>query len=619
MGHRRLAIVDLTPEGHQPMRSEDGRFVLSFNGEIYNFRRLRAELEVAGVRFRGRSDTEVLLRGVMEWGLAATLSKAVGMFSLALWDRDTGALRLARDRMGEKPLYYGWIGGTFLFASELKALRRYPAWRGKIDRRVLPLYLRHGYVPAPFSIYEGIRKLTPGTVLTVSGSAPGRMPEPVPFWSLRDVAGRGAAGPATGDGKAALNELEGVLGEVISEQMMADVSLGAFLSGGVDSSTVVALMQARSARPVRTFTIGFHEAGYDEAGFAREVARHIGTDHTELYVTPAEAMEVIPRLASIYDEPFGDSSQIPTYLVARLARQQVAVALSGDGADELFGGYNRYVHAERLWRRAQRLPASARAGLSGVLRSVPTTRWDAAFRAAGVLVPAARRVPQPGDRVHKLGRLLRVRSAGEMYSEFFSLWSDTSEVVPGVCPHTTVVDDPGQWPDLDSHVLRSMFLDQITYLPDDILVKVDRATMAVSLESRAPFLDHRVVELSWRLPMELKIRGGVGKWALREVLYRHVPRTLIERPKMGFAVPVDRWLRAPLREWAEGLLDRGRLSAEGFFDAEVLQRRWREHLSGAQNWSAQLWPVLMFQAWLDDQRRVQDVVPATLSAAAGTT
>ncbi len=601
LGHRRLAILDLTSEGHQPMQSPSGRYVLAFNGEIYNFRELRAELESLGATFRGHSDTEVLLRGVEQWGLDATLRRSAGMFALALWDRGEGALQLARDRMGEKPLYYGWSGRSFIFGSELKALRAHPEWRGVIDRDVLALYLRHGYVPAPYSIYQGISKLAPGTILTLERAAPGTVPQPTPYWSVREAAEQGLAVPFEASDGAAVSELEAVLTRVIGEQMIADVPLGAFLSGGVDSSAIVALMQSMSSRPVRTFTIGFHESGYNEAEFAKAVAAHIGTDHTELYVTPEEARSVIPRLPSIYDEPFGDSSQIPTCLVAALARQQVTVALSGDGADELFGGYNRYVHAERLWNRAQRLPAFSRRALAGALRSVKSTGWDAFFRGAGHVVPAARRVPQPGDRVHKLARLLGVSSAAEMYTEFFSLWSDPSMAVPGARERETIVDDQSRWPELDSHVLRAMFLDQVTYLPDDILVKVDRATMAVSLESRAPFLDHRVVELAWRLPLHRKVRGGQGKWALREVLYRHVPRELIERPKMGFAVPVDRWLRGPLRDWAEELLDGGRLAGEGYFAPEVIRRKWHEHLSGAQNWSAQLWPVLMFQAWLDEE------------------
>lgn len=601
LGHRRLAILDLSVEGHQPMESSSGRYVLAFNGEVYNFLQLRSELERSGCSFRGHSDTEVLLRGVESWGLEAVLRRAAGMFALALWDRSTATLQLARDRMGEKPLYYGWAGRSFLFGSELKALRAHPEWRGVIDRDVLALYLRHGYVPAPYSIYQGIAKLAPGTIVTLRAPMPGAEPETTTYWSVREAAELGAARPLEGRAEVAVDELATVLDAVVGEQMVADVPLGAFLSGGVDSSAVVALMQTRSARPVRTFTIGFHESGFNEAEFAKAVAAHLGTDHTELYVTPEEARSVIPRLPAIYDEPFGDSSQIPTCLVAALARRQVTVALSGDGADELFGGYNRYVHAERLWGRAQSLPAFVRRGLASGLRSVPAAGWDTLFRRAGAVIPRVRRVPQPGDRVHKLARLLGVTSAAGMYSEFFSLWSDPSEAVPGARESETIVNDPSRWPELESHVLRSMFLDQVTYLPDDILVKVDRATMAVSLESRAPFLDHRVVELAWRMPLEFKIRGGQGKWALRQLLYRHVPRELIERPKMGFAVPVDRWLRGPLREWAESLLEPGRLAREGFFAPDVIGRRWREHLSGARNWSAQLWPVLMFQAWLDEE------------------
>jgi len=599
LGHARLSILDLSPEGHQPMSSASGRYVIVFNGEIYNFSELRSELERVGQTFRGHSDTEVMLAAFEEWGIEKALSRFVGMFAFALWDRGDRALTLARDRMGEKPLYYGWQGNTFLFGSELKALKAHPAFLGEIDRDALALMLRHNYIPSPYSIYKGIRKLPPGSYLSFQMGK--RESKPVPYWSARETAERGQAQLFFGSEADAVLALEAQLLETIGSQMIADVPLGAFLSGGVDSSTVVALMQAQSSRPVKTFTIGFHEKGYDEAQYAKSVARHLGTEHTELYVMPREAMNVIPRLPTIYDEPFSDSSQIPTFLVSELARQHVTVSLSGDGGDELFGGYNRYFWATNIWRRIGWAPKPLRAALAGTLTALPPTTWNSVFRGLACVVPTAWRYANPGDKLHKVAEILAVGTPEEIYLDLVSHWKEPAAVVRGAQEPPTVLTDAGQWTDLPDFEQRMMYLDQMTYLPDDILTKVDRAAMGVSLETRVPFLDHRLVEFAWSLPLSLKIREGQGKWLLRQVLYRHVPKQLMDRPKMGFGVPIDVWLRGPLRAWAEELLDEARLQREGYFTPSPIRMKWAEHLSGTRNWSYYLWDVLMFQAWLSAQ------------------
>jgi len=595
LSHRRLSVLDLSPAGHQPMVSGSGRYVIAFNGEIYNHLDLRRQL---GDRaWRGHSDTETLLAGFEFWGIEKTLQRAVGMFAIALWDRVDRSLILARDRMGEKPLYYGWQGTTFLFGSELKALKAHPAFQGEIDRAALALMLRHNYIPAPYSIYKGIRKLLPGTYLKLlMGKREG---EPVHYWSVRGMAERGQAQPFAGSEAEAVMALEAHLLESIGLQMIADVPLGAFLSGGVDSSTVVALMQAKSSRPVKTFTIGFHEEGYDEAQHAKSVARHLGTEHTELYVMPKEAMNVIPRLPALYDEPFSDSSQIPTLLVSEMARRHVTVSLSGDGGDELFGGYNRYFWATNIWRRVGWAPQPIRAALAGALTALPPSAWNGVFRGLSRFLPVGWRYANPGDKLHKLAEILAVRTPEEIYLDLVSHWKQPAEVVLGTHEPPTVLTDPAQWAGLPDFEQRMMYLDQMTYLPDDILTKVDRAAMGVSLETRVPFLDHRVVEFAWALPLSMKIRHGQGKWLLRQVLYRHVPKELIERPKMGFGVPIDVWLRGPLKGWAEELLDESRLQREGYFDPRPIRGKWAEHLTGRRNWSYYLWDVLMFQAWLE--------------------
>ncbi len=603
LGHRRLSILDLSPLGHQPMYSASGRYVIVFNGEIYNYLELRHELEQLGnVTWRGHSDTEIMLAAFEAWGVKAALQRFIGMFAFALWDRRERTLFLARDRLGEKPLYYGWSGGVFLFGSELKALRAHPAFTATINRDALTLLLRHNYIPAPYSIYQGIAKLPPAAFATLTWPALARHADPAieSYWSFREVAEAGIAYPLPADETAAIGELDTLLRDAVARQMVADVPLGAFLSGGVDSSTIVALMQAQSSRPVKTFTIGFHEAGYNEAEYAHAVARHLGTDHTELYVTPQQAQAVIPRLPQLYDEPFADSSQIPTVLISQLARTQVTVSLSGDAGDELFGGYNRYFLAERIWNSLSRLPPSLRAGMARLLLSIPTPWLDRVLNTLRPVLPQSLRYPQPGDKLHKLAELFTLQNAEHLYRQLVSHWDQPETLVIGGQEPATALTDTGQWANLPDFTQRMMYLDTLTYLPDDILVKVDRATMSVSLESRVPFLDHRVVEWAWRVPLNLKIRNGEGKWLLRQVLYRYVPKELIERPKQGFGVPIDHWLRGPLREWAEALLDESRLRQEGFFNPQPIRTKWTEHLVGTRNWQYYLWDVLMFQAWLEN-------------------
>jgi asparagine synthase (glutamine-hydrolysing) len=602
LGHQRLSIIDLSAEGHQPMRSISGRYVIAFNGEIYNFEDLRKELDGEGFAWRGHSDTEVMLAAFERWGVSGSLERFNGMFAFALWDRTERVLHLARDRLGEKPLYYGRMGQTLLFASELKALRTHPAWRGEVDRDALAAYLRHSYVPAPHSIYRGIFKLPPAHHLVVSASDKGAMPAPRAYWSMRKAAEDGVANPLTGSDEAAVDELERLLLDAVRIRTVADVPVGVFLSGGVDSSTIVALMQAQSDRQVKSFSIGFEEDAYNEAPYANAVARHLHTDHTELYVTAAEALSVIPRLPHIYDEPFSDSSQIPTILVSQLARQQVKVSLSGDGGDELFCGYVRYFWGRRIWNKIKHVPYGMRNLAGSALRSVPIQAWNSVIGGAGRLLASTSLKEITGDRLHKLADVLAVPSAEALYHGLVSHWESPSTVVHGSREAATILTDPSQWAKLSDFTQRMMYLDTMSYLPDDILVKVDRASMSVSLESRVPLLDHRLVEFAWRVPLSMKIRGDQGKWLLRQVLYRYVPRNLIERPKMGFGVPIDTWLRGSLRDWAESLLSERRLRQDGYFAPGPIRQKWAEHLSGARNWQYWLWDILMFQAWLDHQR-----------------
>jgi asparagine synthase (glutamine-hydrolysing) len=578
MGHRRLSIIDLSPQGHQPMASADGRWTAVFNGEIYNYQDLRRELEAAGDgAWRGTSDTEVLLAAVARWGLDATLPRLVGMFSLALWDRQDRCLHLARDRMGEKPLYFGRAGATFLFGSELKALVATADWVGDVDPDAVALYMRYGYVPEPYSIYRGIRKLPPGTSVRIT-EAGARSGDAVPraYWSAAEAARAAWSGRFTGSPSEALDELDGLLRQAVAGQMMADVPVGALLSGGIDSSLIVALMQAQSTRRVRTFTIGFAEEEFDEASFARDVAAHLGTDHTELYVSPRQALDVIPTLPVIYDEPFGDSSQIPTILVSGMARSHVTVCLSGDGGDELFGGYRRYAHAEQQWRRLSGIPSPLRRGLAAL-------------------------VPNANDRLEKLSQVLGSEDRMALHRRLVSVCRDVKRLVPGISEPETVLTKSEPWLDAADYREAMMWLDTVSYLPGDILAKVDRAAMSVSLETRIPLLDHRVVEFSWRVPAAVKNLDGRGKWPLRALLERHVPTALIDRPKKGFGVPINRWLRQDLREWAEDLLSPAGLGASGLLDVPTVRARWRDHLEGRSDQRYWLWNVLMFQAWLAER------------------
>jgi asparagine synthase (glutamine-hydrolysing) len=595
-GQRRLAIVDLSPAGRQPMESHDGRWVINYNGEIYNHAELRAGLQGEGVVFRGHSDTEALIEAIAAWGLEAALARCAGMFAFALWDRRERRLHLVRDRFGEKPLYIGWVGDDFVFASELKAIRALPGFDNALDRDAVAQFVRLGHVPAPLSIYRRLYKLEPGCILS-AGIDDLRVPRdaaPAPgdglvrrYWSYRETVAAGLADPIGDEGEA-VDRLEQALVAAVAGQAMADVPVGAFLSGGVDSSTVVALYRRHS--PVRTFTIGFEDAAFDEAPHARAVAAHLGTEHHEAYVTAREAREVIPLLADIYDEPFADSSQIPTYLVCRHAREHVKVALSGDGGDELFGGYNRYLAAPRLWSRVRRLPAPLRAVLAGTGGAVPAGAWNAVADLAG----RKSRQPHFGAKIRKTLRALgRAQGVDALHDSLVDEWhGEPAPVVTG--DDTLRFDATGLEAAPDA--VRMMYRDALTYLPDDILCKVDRAAMAVSLETRLPLLDHRVAAVAARIPVDMRISGGAGKKVLRRLLYRHVPEALIERPKTGFAVPVGEWLRGPLREWAEELLDARKLREAGF-RSEPIRARWHSHLSGRADWTASIWFILMFQAW----------------------
>lgn len=591
LGHRRLSIVDLSDAGRQPMRSADGRWVITYNGEIYNAQALRPELEARGVVFRGTSDTEVLLEACAAWGIEKTVPRLVGMFAFALWDTSDRRLYLVRDRIGIKPLYWARFGDLLLFGSELKALRAHAGWHPEIDRRSVASFSRHSYVPGPWTIYRDVSKLQPGTI-AVFGE--GRAPDIRSYWSLDAVARDGIVDRTALSEAAATDTLEKLLSDAVASRMVADVPLGAFLSGGIDSSTVAALMQANATRPVRTFSIGFHEHGYNEAEHARHVARHLGTDHTELYVDPARAREVIPRLPDMFDEPFADASQIPTYLVSEMTRRHVTVALSGDGGDELFGGYVRYFQAMSLFPVLSRVPSPCRVAVAAALKAIPPAGWTALFRMA----PSRWRLSQAGDRMHKLADILR-ETPESYYLHLVSQWKEPASLVLGAEERRGLLWDASVSERIPDPVERMQYLDTLTYLPDDILTKVDRASMAVSLEARVPLLDHRVVEFSWTLPLSMKVRNGTGKWLLRQVLARHVPDAIIDRPKMGFGVPIDSWLRGPLRDWAEELIAERRLEQEGFFDPALVRETWRQHLSGRTNFQYQLWPVLMFQAWRD--------------------
>ncbi len=597
LGHRRLSVIDLSPAGHQPMCSASGRYVLTYNGECYDHPALRRRLESQGVRFRGHSDTEVLLAAVEAWGPQKALTATNGMFAFALWDRDERKLLLARDRIGEKPLYYGWVGRRFVFASQPGAFRAVPGFAARVDRGVLAAYLRLGYVPPPASMLAGFATVPPGATVTITpGVAPGVMPEPVAYWSAADEVAAARDAPCTGGEGEVLAALEELLTGAVRERLVADVPVGAFLSGGIDSSLVVALAAEVACGPVRTFSIGSDDRRFDEAADARRVAAHLGTAHTEWVVTAADALGLVERLDEIWDEPFADPSQIPTRLVAGLARRDVTVVLSGDGGDELFGGYNRYTLGRALWRRAGRFPTPVRRVAGRVAGTVPAGVVDGVFALLGHLLPRRARLRTPADKWHKLAEVLGAADPDELYVRLASAWPDPARLVPGATERSSAAIDPAVWPP-GAMEERMMFADLVAYLPGDTLVKVDRASMAVGLEARVPLLDPRVVRFAWRLPLDLRIRPGRSKHLLRSLLARHVPPALWDRPKMGFDPPVGEWLRGPLRDWAETLLAPARLAAEGFLDPATVAEVWRRHRTGRRNHTYALWGVLMFQAW----------------------
>jgi asparagine synthase (glutamine-hydrolysing) len=591
LGHRRLSILDLSPEGAQPMTSSAGRYVIAFNGEIYNFLSIRRDLENLGIRFRGRSDTEVMLASIEHWGLNQSLQKFNGMFAFALWDRQERTIHFARDRLGKKPLYIGWAGSTLVFGSELKALRAHPDCKPALNSDALTLYMRYACVPAPLTIYKNIASLPPGhrISLKLDALSPGSdlAPDMVPFWDIAETLQQSRLRIFKGDDDLAIQNFETLLAECIKDRMISDVPLGAFLSGGIDSSAVVALMQSQSPRPVKTYTIGFHAAGFDEAGFAKTIAAYLGTDHHELYVSGQDALNMIPQLSSIYDEPFADISAIPTILVSQFARRDVTVALSGDGGDEMLGGYNRHIRGPMLWSKMRLLPAPLRALLCRAITSLPPESWDR-------LVPF---LPKGGIRIHKAAAALQLNNPDALYDHFISRWHNPSDMVKNGHEPLIPLTDTAKHPENLSFAETMMFRDTLSYLPNDILVKVDRASMFASLEARAPLLDRRIYEYVWTLPEHFKIRNGQGKWLLRQVLAKHVPPKLFERPKQGFAMPVAEWLRGSLLDWAENLLDEKSMRADDILNIAEIQKIWNLHKQGKGNNAEKLWSILMFQSW----------------------
>lgn len=597
LGHRRLSIIDLSSAGNQPMTSSYADFTIVFNGEIYNHLELRNELEKSGYvpTWHGHSDTETLLAALVTWGIQETLKKIVGMFAFAIWDGKSQTLTLARDRMGEKPLYYGWQGDTFLFASELKAMKTHPSFKSEVDRQALKLFMSNNYIPAPFSIYKNIFKLLPGTYYSLC--LRDRKEKSNTYWSVRQAVDSGQHKPFSGSEQDAVVELEILLKQSIAGQIISDVPLGAFLSGGIDSSTVAALMQSQSSKSIQTFTVGFLNQEYNEAKFAKAVANYLGTSHTEIFISSNDVKDIIPILPKLYDEPFADSSQIPTFLLAKLASRHVTVALSGDGGDELFGGYSRYYWANNMWQINRKIPQSIRSPLAELLMSVSPQSWDIFFHKFDFLLPNKWRYSNPGDKLHKLANALSSQTQEEIYKDLVKFWKKPDEIViddnksmgfsAAIIGQTVFRDFPHQM----------MYMDMNSYLPDDILVKIDRASMGVSLETRIPFLDYRLVEFAWKLPLSMKIKHGQGKWILRQMLYKYIPRELLDRPKMGFGIPIDIWLRGPLREWAESLLSEECLRQMGLFYPNPIREKWKEHILGRRNWSYMLWSVLMVQAW----------------------
>ncbi len=608
-GHQRLSIMDLSLAGHQPMASPCGRFNIVFNGEIYNHLQLRDKLNTSANKqsWKGHSDTETLVTAFSQWGIEKTLQQLVGMFAIAVWDFKEKRLFLIRDRFGEKPLYYGWSNGVFLFGSELKALQKYKRFSNQIDRGALSLYMKYMYVPTPYSIFKDIYKLEPGCILQIDkGTKPPTLPLFAPFrdqginiaqwYSISNMAQAGQKNLIT-DQNDAVDLIEKTLLESVRSQLISDVPLGAFLSGGIDSSVITALMQKVCKDPVKTFTIGFEESSFNEAIYAKEVSRHLGTEHHELYVTSSDAFKVIPHLPTLYDEPFADSSQIPTYLVSKLARESVTVSLSGDAGDELFGGYSRYLWGSRVWNKVRWMPLIVRQTLGVAINKISVNTWDS----IGNSLPNSSRVSLMGDKAHRMAhRLKNVKSLDDVYHSLVTEgYKEDGLVVNDKAALITKLDNNDIVSGIVDSEHRMMLLDSLTYLPDDILTKVDRAAMGVSLETRIPFLDYRVAELAWRLPLDTKINNGETKWPIRQVLYKYVPKELIERPKAGFAIPVGQWIRGPLREWAADLLNEERIRREGYFNPELVQQLWQQHLSGKYDWTPRLWAILMFQAWLD--------------------
>lgn len=606
-GHRRLSILDLSSHGHQPMISPSGRFVMAFNGEIYNFSYLKKQVEETSgfTAWNGYSDTEFLLASFEKFGIKNTLKKVHGMFAISVFDRDTEKLYLTRDRMGEKPLYYGKIDNTFYFCSELKSIKEVLKNQLKIFKDALSLYIRHGYIPSPWSIYENIYKLQPGHILELDCTNISEQTinphEAVPYWDIYEEASKRESNLFSGTDKNAVDKLETLLTQSVSKKMITDVPLGSFLSGGYDSSLITALMQKQSTGPVRSFSIGFDIPGYNEALHAKAVAKHLGTSHTELYIQSQDALDVIPKLPTMYCEPFADSSQIPTYLVSKMTREYVTVALSGDGGDELFCGYSRYFWAINIWKKIHRYPPAIRQIFVKIVTQIPPKKWNNTLKFLIKFLPYKFQYPLPGDKLHKLAGILGSLDVEDVYYRLTSAIQDPSELLKHSTEALSALTDPKRKAPLSNSIDKMMFTDMVSYLPDDILCKVDRAGMAVSLETRIPFLDHSVVEFALGLPQNFKIRNGNGKWIVKELTHRHIPKTLMERPKMGFGVPIDSWLRGPLKEWAAQLLSKKKLDDQGYFNTNRVIKMWNEHISAERNWSHQLWIILMFQEWLETQ------------------